>query len=230
MRAIIASYMVGLFMAVAMAQVAPNLRRAPASQAIPSETQKLYQTLKVEKNRVDALKRAVKTMDARQRVVLSQLSHSVPPMHPSPFYRAYTPDAGTHVWGGLSIEQWLVLILASGVIWFVLGTEDSATRSGPSSHSKRAQRAGDSDDFEVEVSTEGQISASSKMGASIENEYDFLASDAGCASQLDLARAYLEMGELMSARESIDQVLMQGTAEQKEQAKHLLQVWQTAQG
>ena len=229
MRAIIAYCMIGLLMAAATAQVAPNLREVSVSQAIPSETQQLYNTLKVQQNTVDALRQTVKKMDARQRVVLSQLSHSVRPIHQSPFYTVHTHDSGAQVWGGLSIEQWLMLILASGVIWFVLGTENSAMRSGSSEHAKRAQRARVSDDLDAEVSTEGQMSASSKMGASIENEYDFLASDAGCASQLDLAQAYLEMGELMSAREAIDQVLMRGTTQQKEQAQHLLHIWQTAQ-
>jgi FimV-like protein len=49
-----------------------------------------------------------------------------------------------------------------------------------------------------------------------------IAGDDLITTQLDLARAYLEVGKKQSAKAILDMVLTQGSLEQQQEAKHLL--------
>lgn len=54
------------------------------------------------------------------------------------------------------------------------------------------------------------------------DEYDFMNSAEGMTAKLDLVRAYIAMGEMTSAKETLTEVLRKGNAEQRQQAKSLL--------
>lgn len=59
--------------------------------------------------------------------------------------------------------------------------------------------------------------------ADVEDEYDYLGSEEGIAAKLDLARAYIDMGDTEQAREALHDVLQSGNPEQKLAAGELLQ-------
>ena len=56
-----------------------------------------------------------------------------------------------------------------------------------------------------------------------EEDYDFLADEESLPIKLDLARAYLEMGNYGEVEETLHRVLEIGTPEQQEQARLLLE-------
>ncbi|MFQ3230068.1 MAG: pilus assembly protein FimV [Reinekea sp.] len=56
-----------------------------------------------------------------------------------------------------------------------------------------------------------------------EDEFDFLSGSDEISTKLDLARAYIEMEDKEGARDILDEVLQEGTAEQKSQAEALIQ-------
>jgi pilus assembly protein FimV len=51
---------------------------------------------------------------------------------------------------------------------------------------------------------------------------DFMADVDEAATKLDLARAYIDMGDRAGARDILDEVVQEGNAEQQEEAKALL--------
>ncbi len=58
-----------------------------------------------------------------------------------------------------------------------------------------------------------------KIGA---DEYDFMSSAEGMTAKLDLVRAYIAMGEMTAAKETLTEVLRKGNTEQRQEAKSLL--------
>jgi pilus assembly protein FimV len=56
----------------------------------------------------------------------------------------------------------------------------------------------------------------------IKDEYDFMGSAEGTATKLDLARAYIDMGDYKSARDALSEVTRKGNDEQKKEAQDLL--------
>jgi pilus assembly protein FimV len=56
----------------------------------------------------------------------------------------------------------------------------------------------------------------------MDDEFDFLADTDENATKLDLARAYIDMGDLEGARDILQEVLSEGSATQKDEAKGLL--------
>jgi pilus assembly protein FimV len=58
--------------------------------------------------------------------------------------------------------------------------------------------------------------------AAIDDEFDFLADTDENATKLDLARAYIDMGDMEGARDILQEVLNEGNAPQKDEAKGLL--------
>lgn len=58
--------------------------------------------------------------------------------------------------------------------------------------------------------------------ASIDDDYSFLSGADEVTSKLDLARAYVEMGDTQSARRILDEVLIQGTVAQQDDARELI--------
>lgn len=58
--------------------------------------------------------------------------------------------------------------------------------------------------------------------AGVDDEFDFLADTDENATKLDLARAYIDMGDMEGARDILQEVLNEGNATQKDEAKGLL--------
>lgn len=58
--------------------------------------------------------------------------------------------------------------------------------------------------------------------AGMDDEFDFLADTDENATKLDLARAYIDMGDMEGARDILQEVLNEGNAPQKDEAKGLL--------
>lgn len=56
----------------------------------------------------------------------------------------------------------------------------------------------------------------------LDDEFDFLADSDENATKLDLARAYIDMGDMEGARDILQEVLSEGSANQKDEAKGLL--------
>jgi FimV-like protein len=56
----------------------------------------------------------------------------------------------------------------------------------------------------------------------IDDEYDYLGSQEGLAAKLDLARAYIDMGDTAQAGHVLEEVMQQGTEDQRHLAKKLL--------
>ena len=108
----------------------------------------------------------------------------------------YTNSIESHVgetWPSMS--QWWVLSLAVIFLWVMLELGDSKPKERLSATDREVDELG---------------------------EYDFLNTAEGLNSQLDLARAYVEMGDLLAAREAVDLVLSLGNIEQIKQAEIIL--------
>ena len=58
--------------------------------------------------------------------------------------------------------------------------------------------------------------------AAAEDEFDFLAGTDECATKLDLARAYIDMEDMDGARELLQEVLQEGSDQQKQDARSLM--------
>lgn len=61
-----------------------------------------------------------------------------------------------------------------------------------------------------------------KIDKDTESEYDFMGSSEGIPAKLDLARAYIDMGDNKAARDILDEIIKQGNKEQQEEAQGLL--------
>lgn len=58
--------------------------------------------------------------------------------------------------------------------------------------------------------------------AMVDDEFDFLAGTDECATKLDLARAYIDMEDAEGARELLQEVVQEGTDQQKTEARELM--------
>lgn len=65
-----------------------------------------------------------------------------------------------------------------------------------------------------------EVAVSDDLG--LDDEFDFLADTDENATKLDLARAYIDMGDMEGARDILHEVLTEGSATQKDEAKSLL--------
>ena len=75
------------------------------------------------------------------------------------------------------------------------------------------------EDAEVAFSEEGGSSLEAVIN---DDDLDFLSDDDEVATKLDLARAYMDMGDTDGAKDILQEVLEQGSDEQKEEAKGLI--------
>ncbi|MDP2226654.1 MAG: FimV/HubP family polar landmark protein [Moraxellaceae bacterium] len=64
--------------------------------------------------------------------------------------------------------------------------------------------------------------AASSADLGMDDEFDFLADTDENATKLDLARAYIDMGDMEGARDILQEVLSEGNGNQKDEAKGLL--------
>ncbi len=65
--------------------------------------------------------------------------------------------------------------------------------------------------------------ALSGEGADDEDDFDFLSGADEAATKLDLARAYIDMGDSEGARDILDEVLAEGNDSQQAEARELLE-------
>ena len=181
-----------------------RLSHSPAPVVLSlREAQVLYQTVAMQMQVIQSLK--------------SQLAHRPMLVDPSAWWQVTGPlmSGPVALSTDLTLEQWVILLLASGLLWFVLG--EPAQRVPCAFPKPAVHNAQDSAMTRFDPQTQSNV-----VLDDAEDEYDFLASEAGCASQLDLAHAYLDMGEWVSAREAIDHVYSKGTLQQQSQATRLL--------
>jgi pilus assembly protein FimV len=80
------------------------------------------------------------------------------------------------------------------------------------------------DDIDAEIGAfdADSLQAAADLGAGDEEEFDFLSDSDEVATKLDLARAYIDMGDIDGARDILQEVLQEGEAQQKEEANKLL--------
>ncbi len=64
--------------------------------------------------------------------------------------------------------------------------------------------------------------AAASADLELDDEFDFLADTDENATKLDLARAYIDMGDMEGARDILQEVLSEGSSNQKDEAKGLL--------
>ena len=95
---------------------------------------------------------------------------------------------------------------------------DSADDATPDAPSAPLDVPGDSDQSGLSVSPSAVASEPFD-----EDTFDFIDSDDENATRLDLAQAYIDMGDDAGAREMLDEVLAEGNPEQQAQAKSLLE-------
>ena len=76
--------------------------------------------------------------------------------------------------------------------------------------------------IESEAAAETMIAPPSDAAANSEEELDFLTDADETSTKLDLARAYIDMGDREGAKDILDEVLIEGTDEQQGEAKQLL--------
>ena len=60
------------------------------------------------------------------------------------------------------------------------------------------------------------------MIADLDKEFSFLATTDENTTRLDLARAYMEMGDRMGARDLLEEVVAEGNGSQKSEAQGML--------
>ena len=70
--------------------------------------------------------------------------------------------------------------------------------------------------------TEAMPELSPISEADMDAELDFLADTDEAATKLDLARAYIDMGDTDGARDILAEVVQEGNAQQREEAEGLL--------
>lgn len=78
-------------------------------------------------------------------------------------------------------------------------------------------------DAPVAVAAAAPVAAPAPAGdLGMDDEFDFLADTDENATKLDLARAYIDMGDMEGARDILQEVLSEGNGSQKDEAKGLL--------
>ena len=71
------------------------------------------------------------------------------------------------------------------------------------------------DDVDISVSTDDVV-------AELDKEFSFLATTNENSTRLELARAYMEMGDRLGARDLLEEVVAEGSGEQKSEAQGIL--------
>jgi pilus assembly protein FimV len=78
-----------------------------------------------------------------------------------------------------------------------------------------------SDDLDQPVDLDAPASAASS-GMDNDDDFDFLSGTDETATKLDLARAYLDMGDTEGARDILDEVITEGNEDQQNEARELI--------
>ena len=112
----------------------------------------------------------------------------------------------------------------------IAGTEELEELSALDDLGEPESLASDDDNVELPVASETVGEDASKSAAieideselGDEDDFDFLAGTDEAATKLDLARAYIEMGDSDGARDILEEVALEGDDEQKGEAQDLL--------
>jgi len=175
-------------------------------KAIEAQTQALENQLRQENNLLSSLTNMVANIDK----ILQD--RSLPNDKPTP-----VEEEGSDEWVKIMwTDMWIVVggvlfVLLLGFI--ILSRLALRTNSGSVDH---AQHSPESPTPDV-----SHIDSSDDKGKD-EEEYDYWGSREGVLAKLDLARAYIDMGEIQQAKETLQEVIQKGSDLQKEEALHLL--------
>ena len=86
-----------------------------------------------------------------------------------------------------------------------------------------ADAASDDDDEDSVVNLGGEVDESFTQDVESDDDLDFLGEGDEVATKLDLARAYIDMGDTEGASDILDEVMQEGTDEQKQEATALME-------
>lgn len=75
---------------------------------------------------------------------------------------------------------------------------------------------------DVLTAREPAAPALAEMAPEEDDDFDFLSGTDETATKLDLARAYIDMGDTEGARDILDEVLSEGSDTQQEEARELI--------
>ncbi|HEY0891842.1 MAG TPA: FimV/HubP family polar landmark protein, partial [Cellvibrio sp.] len=82
--------------------------------------------------------------------------------------------------------------------------------------------SGDSDDIDLNEFSSDEAALADLSDDDMDAELDFLADADEAATKLDLARAYIDMGDSEGAKDILSEVLGEGNDEQRKEANELL--------
>lgn len=104
---------------------------------------------------------------------------------------------------------------------FDISLSDEDEAPPPAQPAARTTPADEFDDLAF-LPSEDEFSDQAVAAAEDEEDFEFLNDSDEVATKLDLARAYIDMGDSDGAREILDEVLKEGTEEQRNDAQDLL--------
>ncbi|MFT6466140.1 FimV/HubP family polar landmark protein [Halopseudomonas sp.] len=81
----------------------------------------------------------------------------------------------------------------------------------------------DEDEIDALPSSTAEQALADSMAEDDEDEFDFLSGTDECATKLDLARAYIDMGDQEGARDILGEVLEEGNDQQKQDARDMME-------
>ncbi len=88
-------------------------------------------------------------------------------------------------------------------------------------HTELDQLAASIEEPQEQLMPEAQLTADALAGED-EDDFDFLSGTDETATKLDLARAYIDMGDAEGARDILDEVVAEGNEAQQQEARDLI--------
>ncbi|MFO7705795.1 MAG: FimV/HubP family polar landmark protein, partial [Halopseudomonas sp.] len=79
------------------------------------------------------------------------------------------------------------------------------------------------DDIDAQPSSTAEQVLADSMADDDEDDFDFLSGTDECATKLDLARAYVDMGDQEGARDILAEVLDEGNEHQQQDAREMME-------
>jgi len=134
---------------------------------------------------------------------------------PAPAARAEAPAADLSLDSDFSLDESFDDGLAAPAPRF-----DDPMRAAPAPAPALAADDLSLDMDEATLAQPAPAPAAADLG--MDDEFDFLADSDENATKLDLARAYIDMGDMEGARDILQEVMSEGSAPQKDEAKGLL--------
>lgn len=102
------------------------------------------------------------------------------------------------------------------------GFEEQLSESIAADEAVRAPETEESELTDALDPFAADVPTNEAMGESMEDEFDFLSGTDECATKLDLARAYIDMGDEEGARDILAEVVDEGDDQQKQDARDML--------